>query len=83
MWFCDVVCKCGSMLFSLFVVLCVGVVGCSFGNMLKYSEIVCFGYSVLLILSVFAGSLVLALIPESSANSVLKNRSLALVLPVL
>ena len=72
------------MLFLLFAVLCVGIVGRSFGNMLKYSEIICFGYSVLLIfLSVFARPLVFALIPESSANSVLKNRSLALVLPVL
>ena len=41
------------MLFSLFVVLYVGVVGCSFGNMLKYSEIICLGYSVLLVFVCF------------------------------
>ena len=71
------------MLFSLFAVLSVGFVGRLFGNMLKYSEINCFSYSVLLIFICFARSLVFALIPESSANSVLKNRSLALALPVL
>ena len=41
------------MLFSLFAVLSVGVAGRSFVNMLKYSEIICFGYSVLLVFVCF------------------------------
>ena len=53
MWFYDVVYKYRSMLFSLFAVLCVGAVGRLFGNMLKYSEINCFSYSVLLIFVCF------------------------------
>ena len=67
-----------SLLFFVLALLVVRLVIC--WNIVKWIVLVivyCW------FLSVFARPLVFALIPESYANSVLKNRSLALVLPVL